>query len=164
MSSLRGSPTPLGHPCPLLPEAGCCRTRGRTGESRLESKKCCASAHHSWVWILVLATPGCVLDAPELGLLCGEELTISTQLELWGQTPFRSNRPSVEELHQKSASFQPTVLASPPPRLTNPGEKEPSPRPAETPWACSVWPHLPSSPSLLPPASTNSAASLCGRL
>lgn len=88
----RGSPTPLGHPCPLLPEAGCCRTRGQTGESCLESKKC-ASAHHSWVWILVLATPGCVLDAPEPGLLCGEELTISTQLELWSQTPFRSNRP-----------------------------------------------------------------------
>lgn len=79
--------------------------------------------------------------------------------------PLDQTAPSVEELHQKSASFQPTVLASPPPRLTSPGEKEPSPpRPAETPWACSVWPHLPSSPSLLPPASTNSAASLCGRL
>lgn len=48
---------------------------------------------HSWVWILISATPGCFLDAPEPGLLCGEELTTSTQLGLWGQTPFRSNRP-----------------------------------------------------------------------
>lgn len=86
-------------------------------------------------------------------------------LSFGARLPLDQTAPSVEELHQKSASFQPTVLASPPPRLTSPGEKEPSPpRPAETPWACSVWPHLPSSPSLLPPASTNSAASLCGRL
>lgn len=86
-------------------------------------------------------------------------------LSFGARLPLDQTAPSVEELHQESASCQPTVLASPPPRRTSPGEKEPSPpRPAETPWACSVWPHLPSSPSLLPPASTNSAASLCGRL
>lgn len=79
--------------------------------------------------------------------------------------PLDQTAPSMEGLRQESASFQPTVLASPPPRLTSPEEKEPSPpRPAETPWACSVWPHLPSSPGLLSPASTNSAALLCGRL
>lgn len=73
--------------------AGCCRARGGTGESCLESKKCCASAHHtgsgSWSW----QPPGCFLDAPAPGLLCGEELTISIRPELRGQAPFRSNRP-----------------------------------------------------------------------
>lgn len=86
-------------------------------------------------------------------------------LSFGARLPLDHTAPSMEELRPESASFPPTVLASSPPRLTSPGEKEPSPpRPAETPWACSVWPHLPSSPSLLSPASTNSAALLCGRL
>lgn len=79
----------------MSPSAGgwCCRTRGGTGKSCLEPKECCASAHHTRVWILVLATPGCLPDAPEPGLLCREELVTSTQLEFWGKNPIRSNCP-----------------------------------------------------------------------
>lgn len=99
-------------------------------------------------------------------VFCVEKSSLSPpNLSCGARLPLDPTAPCVEELHQESTSFQPTVLASPPPRLTSPEEKEPSsPRPAETPWACSVWPHLPSSPSSLPPASTNSTASLCGRL
>lgn len=91
----------------------CYRTRVGTGESCLEPKKC-ASAHHTWVWILTLATPGCFLVAPEPGLLCGEELPAptSTQLGLWGKNPFRSTAPSVEDRIRRQQVFPPTVLAS----------------------------------------------------
>lgn len=79
----------------MSPTSGgwCCRTRGGTGKSCLEPKERCTLTHHTRVWILVSVTPGCFLDAPEPGLLCREELTTSTQLELWGKNPITSNCP-----------------------------------------------------------------------
>lgn len=149
----------------LLLEASVAEPEGGPGESCLEPKKC-ASAFHTRVWILVLATPGCFLDDPEPGLLCGEEPPTSAQLGLCGtKNPFRSNCPICGRTTPGDSKFPANSAGLPPARLTSPGgEGTLSPRPAETPWACSVWPHLLSSPSLLPPASTNSAASLCGLL
>lgn len=164
MSSLLGSPTLPGQPCPLLLEAGVAEPEGGTGESCLEPKKC-ASAFHTWVWILVLATPGYLLDDPEPGLLCGEEPPPPPNLGFGGKNPFRSNCPIRRRTIPGDSKFPANSAGLPPARLTSPGgEGTLSPRPAETPWACSVWPHLLSSPSLLPPASSNSAASLCGHL
>lgn len=55
-------------------------------------------------------------------------------LSFGARLPLDHTAPSMEELRQESASFPPTVLASSPPRLTSPGEKEPSPpRPARLP-------------------------------
>lgn len=164
MSSLRGSPTPLGHPCPLLLELGVAEPEGELEKAAWNPRRVVPQP----------ITPG--LD-PGLGnpqvaslmlqrlVFCVEKSSPSpSNLSFGARLPLDQTAPCVEELHQESTSFQPTVLASPPPRLTSPEEKEPSsPRPAETPWACSVWPH-PSSPSSLPPASTNSTALLCGRL
>lgn len=82
-----------------------------------------------------------------------------------GKNPFRSNCPIRGRTIPGDSKFPANSAGLPPARLTSPGgEGTLSPRPAETPWACSVWPHLLSSPSLLPPASSNSAASLCGHL
>lgn len=147
---------------PLLPEAGCCRTRGGTAwNPRSVVPQPITRGPGSWSW-----QPQVAFLMLQSLVFCVEKSSPSPpHLSFGARLPLDQTAPSVEELHQESASCQPTVLASPPPRRTSPGEKEPSPpRPAETPWACSVWPHLPSSPSLLPPASTNSAASLCGRL
>lgn len=106
---------------PMSPSsgAGCCRTRGGTGESCLESKKRCASAHHtgsgSWSW-----QPGNQVASLMLQRLvfCVEKSSPSpSNLSFGARLPLDQTAPCVEELHQESTSFQPTVLASPPPRL-----------------------------------------------
>lgn len=164
MSSLRGSPTPLGHPCPLLLELGVAEPEGELEKAAWNPRSVVPQP------ITLGLDPG--LGNPQVASLMLQRLVFCVEksspspsnLSFGARLPLDQTAPCVEELHQESTSFQPTVLASPPPRLTSPEEKEPSsPRPAETPWACSVWPH-PSSPSSLPPASTNSTALLCGRL
>lgn len=47
-------------------------------------------------------------------------------LSFGARIPLAQTAPSMEELHQETASFQPTVLASPPPSLTCSREQEPS--------------------------------------
>lgn len=122
----------------MSPSSGGCRTRGGTGGSFLESRKC-ASAHHTWVWILVLATPGCFLDA---GSLCGEEPPLtSTQLELWGKNSFRSDCPVHGRTTSGDSKFSANSAGLPPARLTSPGgDGTLSPRPADSLGMFSVAP------------------------
>lgn len=93
MPSLLGSSALQGQPCPLLLEAGVAEPEGE-----LEKAACIPTSvvlrpithgSGSWSW----RPQGCFLDAPEPHLLCGDKLTMSTQLELWGKDPFSSDCP-----------------------------------------------------------------------
>lgn len=164
LSSLLGSPTLPGQPCPLLLEAGVAEPEGGLEKAAWNPRSVPRPSTHgsgSWSWQLQLA----FLMIQSL-VSCVEKSPPSPpNLGFGGKNPFRSNCPTRGRTTPGDSKFPANSAGLPPARLTSPGgEGTLSPRPAETPWACSVWPHLLSSPSLLPPASSNSAASLCGHL
>lgn len=164
MSSLLGSPTLPGQSCPLLLEAGVAEPEGGLEKAAWNPRSVPRPSTHgsgSWSWqlrvasLMIQSLVSCVEKSPPPppNLGCG------------GKNPFRSNCPIRGRTTPGDSKFPANSAGLPPARLTSPGgEGILSPRPAETPWACSVLPHLLSSPSLLPPASSNSAASLCGHL
>lgn len=164
MSSLLGSSTLPGQSCPLLLEAGVAEPEGELEKAAWNPRSVPRPSTHgsgSWSWqlrvafLMIQSLVSCVEKRPPP----------PPNLGFRGKNPFRSSCPIRGRTTPGDSKFPANSAGLPPARLTSPGgEGTLSLRPAETPWACSVWPHLLSSPSLLPPASTNSAASLCGHL
>lgn len=71
----------------------------------------------SWSWRPQVA----FLMLQSLVFCVEKSSSLLPNLSFGARIPLDQTAPSADELRQETASFQPTVLASPPPRLTSPG-------------------------------------------
>lgn len=110
-----------GQLCPLPLEAGVAEPEGELEKAAWNLRSVVPQpithGSGSWSWRPQVA----FLMLQSLVFCVEKSSSLLPNLSFGARIPLDQTAPSADELRQETASFQPTVLASPPPRLTSPG-------------------------------------------